>query len=567
MISGGAIAAVAEDMLHYRNPAAGVHREARSPAGLLPRPASVRLEFEPLLHPAYARIVIAIWLCFLARGLFYACSIPVWEGYGEIPEVSRIEAAAGGDVLSPGSQPTAAIARSLELAPLPRFIDEPVRKGALTYDDFWRLPEDERARRDKDLRRLPGVPPPAKTARGHEAPPPPLYHWLMSRLYGAMGKAPLLDRIFVMRVAGVLLASFTVPLVYVIGETVFRDSIAALCAAAAFSVMPQVMFSVTHVGVPALEILLVAAAALAILWVNRPWHAILPGILVGLGLLTSIHFVAIALACVLILIRRWRAAALFLVTALAISGWWYVRTNALSAAMGGASAGGLFAAVFGVDWLHAADFAWNTHLWSGNASFLSLRSWVYSIMLLVFLAAAYGISRSWRTGSHSFAVLLALHTSIVAVVAYHAVAAYRSTGQTVAPGWYLTSVAALEMCLVVYGYRALSLGATSIPAFMLGALDIYGCHVVMMPYYAGLISYSSTGRLAAFPLGRWSYGIFERLAVDKPQWINPPLLAGLWAAYVVCTFSILGIAISAARAGHQAFEQDGVTVDVCRSTD
>jgi hypothetical protein len=89
----------------------------------------------------------------------------------------------------------------------------------------------------------------------------------------------------------------------------------------------------------------------------------------------------------------------------------------------------------------------------------------------------------------------------------------------------------------------------------------------MMPYYAGLISYSSTGRLAAFPLGRWSYGIFERLAVDKPQWINPPVLAGLWAAYVVCTFSVLGIAISAARAGRGAFEQDGVTEDVCRSTD
>jgi len=213
-------------------------------------------------------------------------------------------------------------------------------------------------------------------------------------------------------------------------------------------------------------------------------------------------------------------------------------------------------AIFHADWLRAADFSWSTLVWMGNQSYLRLKSWTYRIVLLMYLAAVFGLARSGRRWSTPVVTLVAFHIAVAAAVVYDAIGAYRSGGDPTAPGWIFCSLAAGGACLLVRGLRSLAFKAAALPAFLFAALDLYGSHVVLTPYYAGLIAYSPTGRLAAFPLGHWSYIVFDRLAVNKPYWLGPAMLSGLWAAYVVGTFTLIGIAIWVTRA---------VRVDVWRT--
>lgn len=216
----------------------------------------------------------------------------------------------------------------------------------------------------------------------------------------------------------------------------------------------------------------------------------------------------------------------------------------------------LWDAAVKLNWIAAADFSWHTLIWAGNGSYLGLRSWTYRILLLLFVVALFGLARSGRHPGAPVAALVALHLAFVFALAEQSLSLFRAGGAAVAPGWSFACLSAAGACLLVSGFRRLALKAAAVPAFVLAALDLYGAHVVLTPYYSGLISYSATGRLAAFPLGRWSYQVFDRLAVNKPYWLGSPAIAGLWAAYVVATFTLIGIAVWAARA---------VRVDLWRS--
>jgi 4-amino-4-deoxy-L-arabinose transferase-like glycosyltransferase len=520
-----------------------------------------------LSNVSQMQFVAAIWLLFLLRGLFYTTGTPIWEGMDEIASVAQMEAVTSGSMLLKHPQSISAdVARSLQVAPLARSVAEG-RKNAITHDEFWRLPPDERTEREERLQAIGTEPPLRGSPDGAlaAANDPPLYYWLMTPLYAGLRAAPLLDRVFILRIAGVLLASLSIPLAFAIAKRLLGDSAAAVCAIAALSGVPQLMFAISHAGTEPLALLAATAIVFAVMRADNWRGALLAGLLLGLGLLTKVHFLALALVCGIMLLHRWRAALVTLATAAVVGGWWYVWVGI---AGGVGSIAGFLQALTGVDWLRAADFGWNTHLWVGNASLLTLRSWVYSIMLLVFLIAGFGLSRQRCPASRPFVVLLAFQAGAFLVVAWQTVTIFNDTGQTIAPGWYVSFLAPIEMALLVYGFRILSPSSAGVPASVFAALDFYGCHVVMMPYYAGLIAYSETGRLAAFPLVRWSYGVFERLSVNKPSWIGTPLVAGLWAAYVVCTCSLLVMAVRLARQRpNPRLESSEVTVDVCRSAE
>jgi hypothetical protein len=47
---------------------------------------------EILSSPLPARYwVLLLWACFVLRGTFYACAIPLWEGFDEYAHYARIE--------------------------------------------------------------------------------------------------------------------------------------------------------------------------------------------------------------------------------------------------------------------------------------------------------------------------------------------------------------------------------------------------------------------------------------------------------------------------------------------
>jgi len=94
--------------------------------------------------------IVAIWACFLARLGFYATVLPLWEGYDEWAHFSVIRAMAmEGRLLPPRDQPLPRdVERSLLLAPVAwelRGLPFP----SLTQDAFWRLPAEDRAKREQ----------------------------------------------------------------------------------------------------------------------------------------------------------------------------------------------------------------------------------------------------------------------------------------------------------------------------------------------------------------------------------------------------------------------------------
>ena len=97
-------------------------------------------------------------------------------------------------------------------------------------------------------------------------------------------------------------------------------------------------------------------------------------------------------------------------------------------------------------------------------------------------------------------LLGAIWLCFVARGLYCGIDAYRSGGEPPAPGWIFCSLAAGGACLLVKGLRSLAFKAAAVPLFPIRGPLFIGSHVVLTPYYAGLIAYSPTGRLAAFPL-------------------------------------------------------------------
>lgn len=254
------------------------------------------------LTAAQWRVLAAIWLCFLARGLFYSCVTPLWEGFAEYGHYAWLEAVSHGTLLPGRAQPLARdVEMSLRLAPLPRAV---AGAGFISHDEFWKLSPRDREQRESGLHAIPAGADhlPAATARTYEGRQPPLYYWLTAPVYAVLHPLQLLDRVEVLRALNVLLASLSVPLAFLLAQATLRDDASALCAVSAFSAMPQMMFNISHVGSDGLALVLATAIALLIVRARQEWDAAALGLLLGAGLLTDWYFIALWIACVLLLL-------------------------------------------------------------------------------------------------------------------------------------------------------------------------------------------------------------------------------------------------------------------------
>jgi len=64
-------------------------------------------------------------------------------------------------------------------------------------------------------------------------------------------------------------------------------------------------------------------------------------------------------------------------------------------------------------------------------------------------------------------------------------------------------------------------------------------HWLAIPYYTGIIGHQANGTLAALHMGQFhtaGFGtVFERLTVNKPALVSPPVLMILWILYLAGT--------------------------------
>ncbi len=97
------------------------------------------------------RTIVIISLAFICKGVFYSAMIPIWEGYDEYAHFAFIQQLALHHQLPiPDTKVSREIDRSLELAPLPWEL-RPWSAPHVIHDLFWKLPAEDRARRQQAL--------------------------------------------------------------------------------------------------------------------------------------------------------------------------------------------------------------------------------------------------------------------------------------------------------------------------------------------------------------------------------------------------------------------------------
>ncbi len=534
------------------------------------------------------RLVLLIWLAFLARAAFYCVEQPVWEPYDEWAHFAYVQHVAEYRALpSRTDRVSGEVAASLLLAPLPRSAAGGIA-GSATHDSFWLLPAGERRHRHDCLRGLnacaSGATMPEPLTQ-YEAQHPPLYYVAMARVYALVAARSLPARVLTLRLITAAIGSAIVFLVYRTGRRLLPGWRLPVITTALIACWPGLFTDMCRIGNDSLLIALASCIVLTCIRLAQTRLRILDwallGTLFGAALLSKAPALALlplapVAAALAVLNRRAsvRAAAaatgLALAIAALLAGWWYWNTwrrtgspsgEQLDAAAARVSLSYKAAAILHVNWRAVLDSAASTHIWTGGWSFLVARSWMYRIFECAALLAAAGIIAlcvhivrkrvRLHRAANSIVVLLCAWMLMCAAVAYDSVVIFIARGLSLAIGWYLYPVIAAEAVLVACGALGLSgvrRAARALAALCLltAAFDLYTVHCLSIPYYTGFIRHDASGNLPAFNpatlTAAGAHEIFRRLAADEPSWITAGVAATLWVAYVLATVGVVALA-------------------------
>jgi 4-amino-4-deoxy-L-arabinose transferase-like glycosyltransferase len=523
--------------------------------------------------------MVVVWAGFTLRLLFYSAMLPLWEGYDEWAHFSVIRHMAVKGVLLPVRE-----------APIPRDVEASFQLAAvpwemrslpppsLTQDQYWELSRAEREGRERELRAMPaawGREDGQGPFTSYEALQPPLYYWIMAPAMLAirgMG-AGLAAQVMALRFLSALLASLTVPLVFLIGRQVWPDGRVAMGCAAIAAVMPGLALDVARVGNDCLAVVLFTLLTwLAVRMVQEGVSlrlAVWTGAVVGLGLLTKAYFLTAVPALFLVLLFDWwrargrrapvAARALLLASvSLLLAGWWYLRNlrstgtlSGLSEALmlRGVAPGQMLRQAAGLNWARAIDTILFSHLYFGGWSSLTVRSWMYHIFYVAIVAAFLGLLRLLRLPA--ILTLLLVYLSFWLGELYNVLLLYVSKGLAASMGWYMYAVVGAEVVLTVAGLRRLlpaRAGRWVVPAgaVLFALLDLYTVHGVAIPYYTGMIRHKANGSLGALHWAGFQIAgmdeICLRLTVFKSPLFSVPVLVVLWLLFLAGTVAAVACA-------------------------
>ena len=442
--------------------------------------------------------------------------LPLWEGWDEYAHFAWLEHWNEKGTLPRYDTPVSReIEASLELTPLTEELKW-LGPEHFTYAQWWALAPPERAGRTGRLANLRGEWrgfAPKGSLVFYEAQQPPLYYWLAAIPERLASGWPLRERVVLVRLLSLLLASAVIPLGWWAALSVVGEGGAAMCAAL-LAVAPGLAIDVSRVANDGLAI---AVAAFILVALVRRWPGWILGLALGAGLLSKAYLLSLIPA--VIWLRR-KHALVPVALALGVAGWWYARNLALGYAVSGwldrADPMALVAAVVHVNWLSALNITAKSFVWFGAWSFLTLKSWAYTLLELVsglgFVSAVRRprLSAVWAmAGFH----LVAMSYGVLVYFGAHKIGNL--------PGWYLWPMAAPLALLLAAGLGR----RTAVLIALLGIADVYGAAALMVPYYAGFVSRNRAD----------ASRVFEGLArLHVPAWLA--------VAWLSATAAVLAIA-------------------------
>ena len=525
------------------------------------------------------RVLAFLWLAFIARGFWYCAVLPPWEGYDEPFHFAALEHIASGQGMPHADAPISLeVEKSLALLPLPWMLTLHNIPGPLmSYDEFWRLPPAERDSRITATRALPpeeGSRPATEEIVNYESQQPPLYYWLFGVALRWMSGSRLLSRIYILRLCNVLLASVVIPLVYWIARRVLGSEPQALGTTAIVLLLPELMINLARVsneGIALVCYTVILAAAIATVDKPLSWRAwILLGLGLGAGLLSKAYVLsavpAVILLAILVTSRSqrsgeqrvsWNSIVLRLtstfVVTFAIAGAWYIGVHRATGSWTGVtddvaarhlSLPQKFAQLPNVNWKSGALSILISHLWFGAWSFLRVPDVIYVLAFVLIGGAIVGVFvRLVRKGARARETrailgLAAFYLCFWAGLLYDVLVIYLTKGVSASAGWYLYAAVAAEIILLVWGLQAFFPARIVFPGLALGitALDLYGMHGLLMPYYTGLTWH--VGKFVASALWVTTTHlsvVFDRLDQLRPPWFPVSALLIAWILYCVAT--------------------------------
>lgn len=525
------------------------------------------------------RVLALLWLAFVVRGFWYCALLPPWEGYDEPFHFSALQHVSSGQGMPHAdARISLEVEKSLHLLPLPWMLTLHDIPGPLTsHDEFWRLPPAERDSRIAATGALPpeeGSRPAREVIVNYESQQPPLYYWLFGVAMRRMSGSRLLSRIYILRLCNVLLASGVIPLVYWIARRALGTKTQALGTTAIVLLLPELMINLARVSNEAVALVcytVMLAAAIASVQKPRSWWAwILLGLALGAGLLSKAYVLsavpAVILVGILVISRSertgeqhvsWNSIVLWLTSTLvvtfAIAGAWYVRVQRATGSWTGVkddvAARDLsllqkFAQLSHVNWKSGVLSILISHVWFGAWSFLREPDAIYVLAFVVIGMAVAGVfvrlarkgTRASETGT--ILALAAFYLCFWAGLLYDVLVIYLTKGVSASAGWYLYAAVAAEVILLVWGLQAFFSTRVVFPGLALGiaALDLYGMHGLLMPYYTGLTWH--VGKFVGSALWVTTTQlsmVFDRLDQLRPPWFPVPALLVAWIVYCVAT--------------------------------
>ena len=531
------------------------------------------------MMPRTKLLMTLLWMAFIVRGAWYCAVLPPWEGYDEPYHFAALQHVASEQGLTHTDTPVSLeVQKSLHLLPVPWELQfQAIPRPLTTHEDFWSLPADERERRIiavRGLRPDEGSQAGTEPILNYEAQQPPLYYWLFAVPLRWMRSLPLLSRLYLLRLVNVLVASAAIPIAYWIARRVLRSEVQALGVTAIIVLLPELMVNVARVGNESLALVCYTAMlAAAVLAVQKPlaWRAWwLMGVALGCGLLTKAYVLSaipgvIVVAAVSLLSTNHEARksprlipiAIRLGAALGIAaciaGASYARVHAMTgswtgvtidAAVRHVSLAGKLAAIPHVNWRSGLLSILISHVWFGAWSFLRVPIAIYPLAFAVIALAAFGVLRGLlrRRGApeerRTIIVLAVFYLCFWAGLLYEVVIDYMVFGVSASAGWYLYATVAAEAVLLVWGLQAFLSARVAISGLAVGlaALDLYGMHALLMPYYTGFTVHVGKdvhpalgATVAHLPM------IFGRLAQLRPDWLNVRALLTCWFGYWIAT--------------------------------